>query len=54
MIYRDAVVLKDQLGRIDRLITQLLELAADPETFLLGRDEQAHAGVGADWPAGRS
>ncbi len=39
------VVLEHQLARIDRLVAELLELAADREARPLGRDEQAHAGV---------
>src|SRR5262249_54269519 len=39
----DAIVLEDQLGGIDRLVAELLELAAHSEAGLLRRDEQAHA-----------
>src|SRR6188472_740369 len=45
MIGLHAVVLEDQLARIDRVVAELLELAADREARPLGRDEQAHARV---------
>ena len=45
MIGRDAVILEDQLAQIDRLVAELLELAADLEARPLGRDEEAHAGI---------
>ena len=43
MVGRNAVVLEHQLGGIDRLVAELLELAPDREALLLRRDEQAHA-----------
>src|SRR5262249_26117239 len=43
VIGADAVILEDQLGGIDRLVAELLELLPDANGVLLGRDEQAHA-----------
>src|SRR5262249_6014145 len=45
MIGRHAIVLEDQLARIDRLVAELLELATDAEAGALGRDEETHARV---------
>ena len=42
---RHAVVLEHQLGRVDALVAELLELAADREARALLGDEQAHAAV---------
>ena len=43
VVLGDAVVLEHQLARVDRVVAELLELLADAEALLLGRDEQAHA-----------
>src|SRR5262245_47953946 len=39
----NAVVFESKLRGIDRFIAELFQLAADSESLLLGRDEQAHA-----------
>src|SRR6516164_269588 len=45
VIGRHAIVLEDQLARIDRMVAELLELAADREARPFGGDEQTHAGI---------
>src|SRR5215831_19779734 len=45
MIGRQAIVLKDQLGRIDRFVAELGKPPPDRKTFLLWCDEKAHAVV---------
>ena len=55
LVGRDAVVVEDQLGAVDRLVAQLVELLAGGEALMLVGDEQAHAlvariglGIGLD------
>ena len=55
MIGGHAIVLEDELGGVDRLVAELLQLAADREALHLRRDEKAHAlvaglafGIGLD------
>ena len=43
VIGRDAVVLENQLGGIDRLVAELLQFAADAETCPLWSNEETHA-----------
>ena len=43
VVGRQPVVLEHQLAGIDRLVAELLQLAADREARLLGSDEHAHA-----------
>ena len=45
VIGRNAIILEDQLGGIDCLVAELLQLAAHPQAGLLRSDEQAHAFV---------